>query len=633
MHTTLPTLASAVQTVQTHRLHYTYTAPGNALPGSKPGIDASGAPIPAKTAPGTLTQAVTSNLAGNAAANAVPGQEGTASGITKSAISAGTIILTDEAGQLAKTGQSAAGTLASLNRDVATANGAIEKIFDLKDIERDQEYRKVLSDVAQQAAPIIYNEVGTYLAGQPVEVKVAVHALIGGLLSKAVGGEFGSGAAGAAAATLAVETFGKELRELAGGNKDDQDALIMLVGLTVGKIAALAGGGNGAESNAAAITAKLGVEHNYLKHAEILGLGKARKECNGGKGSAAACSEVERLKMLDRQRDADLAACTYDRSDHCNNLRQEVRSAYAEIIRKSDEEYGVFGFRPIDYQIETGKTQFEADKTISTIDRALGMGTGLANTIVDGIAEMAKGAVIYIKTVAGDEAAGDAFGKTVDGAGRVLSSPELWATILENSTKEQHAKIADAYERGDGVALGKIGGEVLSNFVGGAGTIRKVGNVAEVTKGANRALPGEAGHFGANTVTPGGTGTALTGHGGKFVDSPSFVVPEGSAVTLPRPNISILDRTGQYIEKGDWEGLAALAKTNPRVARDIEGMTTWLPGAKVPGYTLFPPDKGINLFSRSHSVYQPTPLQQILEPNLGCVQWAACTSFLPYTKP
>lgn len=166
------------------------------------------------------------------------------------------------------------------------------------------------------------------------------------------------------------------------------------------------------------------------------------------------------------------------------------------------------------------------------------------------------------------------------------------------------------------------------------GTVARGGErVAVDSVGVGRALPGDAGHFGANTVSPGGTGTALTGHGGKFQDSPSFVVPEGSAVTLPRADISILDRTGQYIEKGDWEGLAALAKVNPRVANDIEGMTSWLPGAEVPGYTLFPPDKAINLFSQSHSVYQPTPLQQILEPNLGCVQWAACTSFLPYPKP
>jgi hypothetical protein len=31
--------------------------------------------------------------------------------------------------------------------------------------------------------------------------------------------------------------------------------------------------------------------------------------------------------------------------------------------------------------------------------------------------------------------------------------------------------------------------------------------------------------------------------------------------------------------------------------------------------------------------YQSTALQKILEPNSGRIQWTACTSFLPYTKP
>jgi hypothetical protein len=147
-----------------------------------------------------------------------------------------------------------------------------------------------------------------------------------------------------------------------------------------------------------------------------------------------------------------------------------------------------------------------------------------------------------------------------------------------------------------------------------------------------RALPGDAGHFGAGSVTPGGTGTALSGHGGKLRDDGYFIVPQATSITLPRPDISILDKTGKYIEKGDWEGLANLARRDPRVAKDLDGMATWLPGAKVPAYTLFEPDAGINLFSNSHSVRRPTPLQEILEPGLGCIQWAACTNFLPYSK-
>jgi hypothetical protein len=152
-----------------------------------------------------------------------------------------------------------------------------------------------------------------------------------------------------------------------------------------------------------------------------------------------------------------------------------------------------------------------------------------------------------------------------------------------------------------------------------------------------RGLPSNEGHSSAGQVQPGGTGTAVSGHGAKFKDALNVIVPEGTAVTLPRPDIRILDITGQYIERGDWEGLAELAGTDSRlgrrVARDLEGMTTWLPGSEVPGYTLFPPDARVNLFENSRSVVRPTPLGDILEPHMGCVQWAVCTEFLNFDKP
>nr|CUV43094.1 protein of unknown function [Ralstonia solanacearum] len=44
---------------------------------------------------------------------------------------------------------------------------------------------------------------------------MAVHALIGGLISRAMGGEFVAGAAGAGAAALVLETFRKGLGNVA----------------------------------------------------------------------------------------------------------------------------------------------------------------------------------------------------------------------------------------------------------------------------------------------------------------------------------------------------------------------------------------------------------------------------------
>ena len=245
------------------------------------------------------------------------------------------------------------------------------------------------------------------------------------------------------------------------------------MGLVVGKVAATASGADTGDANATGATTKLATEFNYLKHQEILDIIEARKACNGGKGSAAACSEVKRLETLDAQRDATLDACRGDTSAECNNARQEVRTAYADIIRQQDL------FAPIDYRLESGQTELKADSTISTIDRLKGGGDGLADAIIGGLADLTKGAIITVKAATGDKEATDKLNQTLDAVARVASTPEQWGEILSHATAEQRDKMAAAYERGDGEALGRIAGDVLSNFVGGGlGTVRKVGNVA-----------------------------------------------------------------------------------------------------------------------------------------------------------
>ena len=49
-------------------------------------------------------------------------------------------------------------------------------------------------------------------------------------MSKAMGGDFGTGAAGAAAAKLAVEMFGKDIKAVEGVSEQDKNALIQLLG-------------------------------------------------------------------------------------------------------------------------------------------------------------------------------------------------------------------------------------------------------------------------------------------------------------------------------------------------------------------------------------------------------------------
>ena len=141
-----------------------------------------------------------------------------------------------------------------------------------------------------------------------------------------------------------------------------------------------------------------------------------------------------------------------------------------------------------------------------------------------------------------------------------------------------------------------------------------------------RGLSSDSGQYYAREILEGGTGTAFAGHGYYRFGTGEIIVPEGTMITLPREGISIADITGRLIEIGDWEGLIKLAEIRPVIRSDIEGMRTWLPGEKIPNYILDVP-KNLIIYRNSMVVAQPTELRVLLKPNMGWVQWAACTRY------
>jgi hypothetical protein len=80
------------------------------------------------------------------------------------------------------------------------------------------------------------------------------------------------------------------------------------------------------------------------------------------------------------------------------------------------------------------------------------------------------------------------------------------------------------------------------------------------------------------------------------------------------------------MEKGDWDGLTALARTNPKVADDLIGMSSYLPGARIPNLTLKAPD-GLTIMRASKTVEDATPLNVLIQDAQGNWCWAACTRF------
>jgi filamentous hemagglutinin len=206
---------------------------------------------------GAAAATAIATLAGNSSAPI----KGNAAGATRSAIAEGTVTITDAEGQKARTGKTAEETIASLNRDTENANESIGKIFDAEKIKEQQAYDQLKQQTLQQAAPYLYDVVGDQLKGAPEPVKVAVHGLIGGLVSKALGGGFGSGAAGVAAATAAIRLLDENMGSL-GVEPGTRDKMLQVVGMAVAKIV----GGEGASGNAAAATAGMADAYNRQLH-------------------------------------------------------------------------------------------------------------------------------------------------------------------------------------------------------------------------------------------------------------------------------------------------------------------------------------------------------------------------------
>lgn len=94
----------------------------------------------------------------NSAAAGVSRDKGSERSITRSGVSPGAIVITDEAAQLAQTGQTAADTVASLNRDVRTgdASPGLSKNWDGQKLMREQEaHAEIASAFGQQASKAI----------------------------------------------------------------------------------------------------------------------------------------------------------------------------------------------------------------------------------------------------------------------------------------------------------------------------------------------------------------------------------------------------------------------------------------------------------------------------------------------
>jgi hypothetical protein len=87
------------------------------------------------------------------------------------------------------------------------------------------------------------------------------------------------------------------------------------------------------------------------------------------------------------------------------------------------------------------------------------------------------------------------------------------------------------------------------------------------------------------------------------------VVPEGTPITFYiKHGMTISDRAGRRVERGSRFGLRRYK---------------YFPGQEVPNYTLLPPTR-LGIRTNSMTVDNATYLSDLLKPDMGNLDWAAC---------
>nr|WP_228739187.1 hemagglutinin repeat-containing protein [Xanthomonas euvesicatoria] len=255
-------------------------------------------------------------------------KSGSETSLTTSGISGGTLIITDQAGQQAKTGQSVSDVLAALNRDVLTgdsANGLVKGWDGQKLQQQVSAGAEITATFGQQASKAIgdYAETKTKEASllrlqaetttdpeqraalldqaEQLEGQWGANGTLRVLAHTAIGGLTGGiqGAAGAATGTLTAPVVASALKN-AGVGDVLADSLTALASTTVGATVGGTAGGT---------TAMNEVANNYLSHEQLSIVEGLLESCKGD--ATCRAGVIARASAKSQLQDAQMQfACT-----------------------------------------------------------------------------------------------------------------------------------------------------------------------------------------------------------------------------------------------------------------------------------------------------------------------------------
>ncbi|RJX31787.1 MAG: hypothetical protein C4516_06495 [Oxalobacter sp.] len=398
---------------------------------------------------------------------------GSQGSVTQSGISGAQITITDDAQQQERTGQDAATTIASLNRDVSTdkdSSNSLSKAWDGNKLQQQvQAEAQIVAEFGKNAS----KAVGDYAQTKEAELKaqadkagteaerkalmdeakkwgeggayrVGLHTIVGGLTGNV------QGALGAGASAYAVPDIAKQINAM-----DIPDGLKQTLIATAGTAAGAAVGGTSGASAAASQTV-----NNYLKHEEILALVKAIEEGDEEK--------KKELHARDAQRQNELNACGTTNSPECNSIRQEARNAAIEIGHNyQDRTVDI----PSGYWLWGMRTIGEGGGTLDggNAGYAKGAAIGAKNSVVnmaEGLWEAGKFA-FYTQGLENPEiyeANAPRYQATGQALAQLLTSSDAREQAIRVALSDKVAEYTKALEAGDAAKVKQIYGEIAGQM-------------------------------------------------------------------------------------------------------------------------------------------------------------------------
>ncbi|QHF01716.1 filamentous hemagglutinin N-terminal domain-containing protein [Pseudomonas asturiensis] len=134
----------------------------------------------------------------------------------------------------------------------------------------------------------IYQNVGDALNGSGLATKVAVHAIVGGFIGEAAGGDFRTAALAAGANEALLETFGSKIFP-----GDAHQRLLTMTSQLVGMSVAAVAGGTAKDQEKASWVTQQATAYNYLKHEEVDALAKELVGCRASSDPLACRGGVQ----------------------------------------------------------------------------------------------------------------------------------------------------------------------------------------------------------------------------------------------------------------------------------------------------------------------------------------------------